>query len=683
MDLPTDLSDAERRVVEHAVRGEICELGTGEPSEGAQWGEERVVRASVIYALCCGAHGGSVVHAKGVRIRGARIEGMLDFEDAVLQAPLHLLRCFIGEPMCFERARLPAIFLTGSYTHGIRADGLYAKEVALNNGFCAKGEVRLRNATIGISLECIGGTFDNPEGYALSADGLECKGSVFLRDGFSAKGEVRLPVATIGGTLDCTGGTFETPEGDALFADGLECKGDVFLRDGFSAKGVIRLVGATIGGTLECTDGTFENPEGDALFADSLDCKRDVFLRDGFSAKGKVRLFGATIGGTLDCTGGTFENPEGDALFADSLDCKRGVYLRDRFSAKGEVRLPGATIGGNLDCSNGTFENPEGVALFAYSIDCKRNVILQDDFSANGAVGLAGATIGGDLDCTGGTFDNPEGGALIADRLDCKGYVSLSAGFSVKGEVWLHGATIGGNLVCRGSIFDGSLRLTGARVATLWDDRKSWPASGWLFANGLHYDRIEPADVKTRLEWLERMPPTPFSPQPYTQLAAMLRSHGSEGAARKILMAREKARARRGPDPWWLKGWMRLLGVTIGYGYRPGRAVWGLVLVWLLGWNVFSYADARCQIVATSSSVPLVETKADDDSAVAPDTQPLTFHPSLYSLDVLVPVVNLQVEEDWIVLGGWVWWFMRAQIALGWVFSTLAVLGFSGLVRKD
>ena len=518
MDLPTDLSDAERGVVEHATRGEICQLGTGEPSEGAQWGEERVVRASVIYALCCGAHGGSVVHAKGVRIRGARIEGMLDFQDAVLQAPLHLLRCFIGEPMCFQRARLAVIFLTGSYTHGIRADGLYAKEVVLNNAFCAKGEVRLLDATIG-------------------------------------------------GTLDCTRATFENPEGDALSADRLECKGSVFLTDGFSAKGEVRLRGATIGSNLECTGGTFENPDGYALSADGLECKGDVFLTDGFSAKGQVRLLGATIAGNLDCAGGTFENPDGDALSADGLECKRSVFLRAGFSAKGNVGLINATIRGNLDCSR--------------------------------------------------------------------------------------------------SVCDGSLDLTGVRVATLWDERESWPARDCLHIDGLRYDQIEPADVETRLDWLKRIPATPFTPQPYTQLAAVLRSRGGERAASEILMAREKARARRGPDPWWLKGWMRLLGVTIGYGYRPGRAVWGLVVVWVLGWNVFSYADAHCQIVA------------------AADTQSLTFHPLLYSLDVLVPVVNLQVEEDWTVLGGWVWWFMRAQIALGWIFSTLAVLGFSGLVRKD
>ncbi|MEE8155480.1 MAG: hypothetical protein V3T53_11060 [Phycisphaerales bacterium] len=541
---------------------------------------------------------------------------MLDFEDAVLQAPLHLVRCFIGEPMCFVRARLPVIILTGSYTHGIQADGFDAKEVVLNNGFWAKGEVQLVGATIGGTLQCTGGTFENPEGCALSADRLECKGSVFLRDGFSAKGEVRLLGATIGSDLACTGGRFENPEGNALSVDGLECKGAVFLDAGFSAKGEVRLLNATIGGVLSCIGGTFENPGGYALSADGLNCKGDVFLQDDFSAKGQVRLPGATIGGDLACVDGTFENPEGTALSADRLECKGDVFLTGDFSAKGEVRL-------------------------------------------------LGATIGGDLACTGGTFENPEGDALLADGLECKGSVFLRGGFSAEGKIQLLGATIGGDLQCRGSIFDGSLRLTGARVATFWDDRKSWPASGCLHIDGLHYDRIEPADVKTRLEWLTRMPATPFSPQPYTQIATVLRSHGAERAASTILMAREKARARSGPDPWWLKGWMRLLGVTIGSGYRSWRALGILVVLWLLGWGVFSYADAQCQIVAT------------------PDTQPLTFYPLFYSLDVLVPVVNLQVEEDWTVLEGGAWWFMRVQIALGWFFSSLAVLGFSGLVRKD
>lgn len=530
MDLPTDLSDAERKVVEHASRGKTCQLGAGEPSKGAKWGEERVVRASVIYALCCGLHDDWPVHAKGVRISGARIDGKLDFEDAVLQSPLHLLHCYIGEPMSFERARLPVLCLTGSYTHGIQADGLDANQVVLDNGFHAKDEVHLRNATITGDLQCQGGTFDNLGGKAMAADGLDCKGNVFLRYGFSAKGVVRLLGAKIGGNLECTRGTFENPEG----------------KD--------------------------ENSERVALYADGLDCKGAVFLRQGFSAIGEVRLIGATIDGDLDCTGGTFENPEGYALCVNRLKCKGNLFFAERFSADGSVQLPGAT-------------------------------------------------------------------------------------------------------------FNGYLSLTGARVATLIDDQKSWPKSKCLLIDGFHYDQIEPADVKTRLEWIGRMPATHFAPQPYTQLATVLHSHGAERAASKILMAREKARAQRGPDPWWFKVWLRILGFTIGYGYQSWRALVILVFLWLLGWGIFSFDGVQRQIARSIDTTPVASALSPGDVITNPPQ--LVFHPFLYSLDVLVPVVNLQVEEDWTVHDGWVWWFMRAQIVLGWIFSTLAVLGFSGLVRKD
>ena len=62
----------------------------------------------------------------------------------------------------------------------------------MQNAFTAAGEVRLLNATIGNNLVATGGTFKNPNGNALSADGIEVRGSVFLNDKFVADGEVRL-----------------------------------------------------------------------------------------------------------------------------------------------------------------------------------------------------------------------------------------------------------------------------------------------------------------------------------------------------------------------------------------------------------------------------------------------------------------------------------------------------------
>jgi hypothetical protein len=139
---------------------------------------------------------------------------------------------------------------------------------------------------------------------SVTADGANVRRNVFLNDGFAAEGEVRLLGAQIGGTLDCSGGTFKNPGKEALSADGANVKGSVFLRDGFSAEGEVRLLGAQIGGTLDCSGGTFKNPGKDALSADGANVKGSVFLRDGFSAEGEVRLLGAQIGGRLDCSAG-------------------------------------------------------------------------------------------------------------------------------------------------------------------------------------------------------------------------------------------------------------------------------------------------------------------------------------------------------------------------------------------
>lgn len=55
-----------------------------------------------------------------------------------------------------------------------------------------------------------------------------------------------------------------------------------------------------------------------------------------------------------------------------------------------------------------------------------------------------------------------------------------------------------------------------------------------------------------------------------------------------------------------------------------------------------------------------------------------------YSLDTMLPVIDLGVTDAWhpsrANLDLWVYW--RVHVTLGWVFTTLAVLGFTGLVRK-
>lgn len=72
----------EGRVLAAVAAGEELDLRVGNPSHGASWDEARSVRAEFLYDLCVGAHDEWRVHARGLRLRGALINGELNFEAA-------------------------------------------------------------------------------------------------------------------------------------------------------------------------------------------------------------------------------------------------------------------------------------------------------------------------------------------------------------------------------------------------------------------------------------------------------------------------------------------------------------------------------------------------------------------------------------------------------------------------
>jgi len=401
-----------------------------------------------------------------------------------------------------------------------------------------------------------------------------------------------------------------------ISADRLDVEGDVFLRNGFRAEGELRLLGAQIGGNLDCSSGKFINFPGDALSADGMNVDGNVLLRDGFHAEGAVRLPGAQIGGNLECDGGTFVNPPGRALFADRIHVHGDVSLSDGFRAEGEVRLPEAQIGGNLGCDRGRFIKPSGKALNADGIDVRGYVFLRNDFRAEGEVSLPGAQIGGDLDCIDSTF------------------TKLTA----------YSATVRGNFWWRGlkDAAGATLNLGNTSVGSIIDDEKSWPTKGNLLLDGFVYGRISegPTKAKTRLEWLARQ--DPFKPQPYRQLAKVLRERGDEDGAVTVLEEMESLRRKEEDrtavarlESWAFKE-------SIGYGYDPARAVWEIVGLSALAWIVYR---------RTYLAGNIVPTEKDAYESFRRDGQPpphyTPFAPLVYSVENSLPLVKLGQEDKW------------------------------------
>jgi hypothetical protein len=431
---------------------------------------------------------------------------------------------------------------------------------------------------------------------------------------------------------------------------------------GARISGALSLEAATVAFPLTFRDCSFDEPlvltearlvslrlpgcHVPGINADQLETRGNVDLSDGFRADGEVRLVRAHIGGALDCGGGIFANPGGLALNADGLTVDQSMLCRWGFRADGGVHLRGAHIGGWLSCGGGTFANAGRCALNARGMTVEQDMYCGDGFRADGEFRLIGARIGGRLSCGGAIFSNPDGHTLNGDHMAVGGLLLLLPAAPPQGIV----------------------ALTHARVGVLVDAQETWPAA--LRLDGFVYDAIRASPevtVEQRLDWLER-DLDGYSPQKYEQLAGAYRRTGQEQEARAVAIAKQRARRQVLSRPGRL--WSRLLGVTVGYGYQPWRALW-----WLAGF-------------VTVGAVLFANAYPSATTATTPAGQLPVFQPVVYALDVLLPVVDLRQEEFWIpdAAQPWGWLFLGwfwLSIGAGWILTSVVAAAVTGLLRTD
>ncbi len=206
-------------------------------------------------------------------------------------------------------------------------------------------------------------------------------------------------------------------------------------------------------------------------------------------------------------------------LYAQGVKVAGDIFLNQNLTATGTVDFAGADIGGQLNCTASPFNRTEVDALNAQGAKIAEGVFLSDGFTAKGPVDFTNADIGGPLICEQGSFVVKEG---IALRLQDS---------RAKALFWRKVSEI-----------SGELDLNGAHLSEITDDPASWNQVDKLNLTGLTYDHLtNPGDTGTRLQWLgkgDRMNGE-FSPQPYTQLAKVLRGMGHDRDARAVLIEGE------------------------------------------------------------------------------------------------------------------------------------------------
>ena len=296
-------------MLDMAKVGELLDVSEGPADLAAMkaWGPRRTIRAAVLRHLLVDAEW--PVHAKGVRLRGARISGHLDLEVATLRCPLRLEDCYLSSPRPVNLNYATASLLTfrSCVLAGLTGNTLVVTRELDLAGSTLTGPLLLDGANITGWLSCSNARLTGADrsGNVLGAWRIKVGGSFFL-DRSTATGTVSLLGAHITGDLRCTGAQLTGADGDGngLIANGIQVGGDVLLNDGFTAASAVRIYNAEVTGRLDCSRAqlTGADDDGNALNAWGVKVGGDVFL-NGFTTLGAVRLAGAEITGLLSCSG--------------------------------------------------------------------------------------------------------------------------------------------------------------------------------------------------------------------------------------------------------------------------------------------------------------------------------------------------------------------------------------------
>jgi len=378
-----------------------------------------------------------------------------------------------------------------------------------------------------------------------------------------------------------------------------------------------------------------------------------------------------------------------------------------------EARFLNADIEGDLMCGSAHFLNVGGKAFSADRMKVAGGMFLHD-VTADGEIRLMGVEIRGNLECDSSRLCNTGGNALNAERMKVTGAVFLRNNLLIQGKVNLGGTEIN-QLDFRptGESSIKVMQLGGARLNMWRYSAKGLAVVNRLSLDGCIYEKLlSQNNDDGHFDFRKRLPRgMGFKPQPYTQLAKVLKADGHEDTAREVLIERQEALRETTPGLGLRWVWLTFQKYAAGYGYRPRWTLQWLVAFWLVGTLFFGLAgmSGQAKPLADRLMVPArlgtflpkgANGQAQANAVEIPAQYP-RFEPFVYSLDALVPFLDLQQEDYWLPNangGGVVFslprlgsytsgtllrWYLWFHIAVGWLFGTMFVASITGLIKKE
>jgi hypothetical protein len=521
-------------------------------------------------------------------LRGGKIGGDLDFygasfaksltlESSDIDGTLYMQSANYGAEVTVFRAKvgLDAMMGGSTYAQDVSAAGMnVAGNLRLDEKAKFGGKLSLLGARVGGDMALSTSIFDKD----VSADRLDVVGNMFL-DNAVFGGAFTLIDAKIETGLVLNRASFA---GNVL-ASRINVASSIFGPAKFG--GDLRMEDAKIGDALvmggSTVTGTFD--------ATNLTTGGNVLLDAKAAFKGDVVLDGARIGSELSLSSSSFDK----TVTLDNIRLGGGMYVDNGAKFAGAVTMRDASIGIGLTIENATFGGETNFQRARIA----NNVGLWNSGFA-GLLDLRGANFGW-LSLSGSTLSKADLSELVTTELAMSGLqwkcadgttpVSFDAqgGKSDSPGPWKLGDAAWKTVRCDGEQGDAASKLILRNVHATYfqDSADTWPFAvdmeGFRFdqLGGLHDDGREDMRRRSAEQWTDLIARDHvYSPQPYTQLAAVLLAAGHRDIAEDVQLAgRDRERdalwSRHDAYTWpWFEndlfawGWFSLYASAAGYG---------------------------------------------------------------------------------------------------------------------
>ena len=588
---------------------------------------------------------------------GARIDGDWSMAGAKIKGGLSFANSRILGRIDADNVQIRA------GRHAITGGGLYVRQGWRMNNASLTGNMRIDGAEIGKTFNANDLSIDTKQ-QAISANVIRIGGDWIMRNA-RITGSVRFPGADIEGQLALTGSHIKGGV-LAIRADGARIRGGWFMGRA-NIEGRVRFPAAFIGNQVRFRGSRFKVRAGPAIAMNGATIKRDLILNDGFKADGGIAMDQTQIAGTVDFRGSNVRS---------ALIAREGQQLKT-WDQDDLVERYDQTALSLVDARFDRLRMPEEAQYRPLGIiDLSRaHIGTYEDYAEAWPPAFAKSTRGDGQrvsDADGRDIDH-----LILD------------GFAYE------------HLEYPSGVAPGSEQSRGHRA---WQMRLKWLAGQ------------SESDLDEH-----------FKPQAWVELAKCLSAQGLHEDARQISIARRRWHRRSASASGRSQLQSYLLDLFALFGFNPWRTVAWMVLFVFVFAGIWSGAAQNCAEPGCADETVFVRSehgRFSTNPAKRDATYP-EFNALAYSFDLFIPVISFGYQDYWrpnmrfapittlsfpnpvkwagqtlnirppgrsnqndtitirLTWGAVLYVLHVFEMIFGLVLTSLAVTGFTGLLRRD